>query len=58
MINSHFFQNWEGKKSQLCEQTTCLFVSGLCDFDFQKRKQLHFLGEIYLNYTKKTKFCM
>ena len=26
--------------------------------DFQKRKQLHFTEENYLNYTKKTQFCM
>ena len=27
-------------------------------FDFQKRKQLRFSEVNYLNYTKKTKFCM
>ena len=26
--------------------------------DFQKRKQLHFSEENYLNYTKKTQFCI
>ena len=31
-------------------------MSALLKFDFQKRKQLHFLEQNYLNYTKKTQF--
>ena len=36
-------------------------MSAILKFDFQKkkkRKQLHFSEENYLNYTKKTQFCM
>ena len=31
-------------------------MSAILKFDFQKRKQLHFLAENYLNYTKETQF--
>ena len=30
MINLQFLQNWEGKKSQLGEQNTCLYVKEIC----------------------------
>ena len=33
-------------------------MSAILKFDFQKRKQLHFSEENYLNITKKTKFFM
>ena len=33
-------------------------MSAILKFDFQKREQLHFSEVNYLNYTKKTKFCM
>ena len=33
-------------------------MSATLKFDFQKRKQLHFSEVDYLNYTKKTQFCM
>ena len=33
-------------------------MSAILKFDFQKRKQLSFSKVNYLNYTKKTKFCM
>ena len=33
-------------------------MSAILKFDFQKRKQLRFSEVNYLNYTKKTKFCM
>ena len=29
MINSHFLQNWEGKKYQWGEQKMCMYVSGI-----------------------------
>ena len=33
-------------------------MSAILKFDFQKRKQLRFSEVNYLNYTKKTQFCM
>ena len=33
-------------------------MGAILKFDFQKRKQLHFSEENYLNYTKKTQFCI
>ena len=33
-------------------------MSAILKFDFQERKQLHSSKENYLNYTKKTQFCM
>ena len=33
-------------------------MSTILKFDFQKRKQLGFSEVNYLNYTKKTQFCM
>ena len=33
-------------------------MGAILKFDFQKRKQFHFSEENYLNYTKKTKFCL
>ena len=33
-------------------------MSAILKFDFQKRKQIHFSEKTYLNYTKKTQFCM
>ena len=33
-------------------------MSTILKFDFQKRKQLRFSEVNYLNYTKKTQFCM
>ena len=33
-------------------------VNAILRFDSQKRKQLHFSEENYLNYTKKTQFCI
>ena len=33
-------------------------MSAILKFDFQKRKQLRFSEVKYLNYTKKTQFCM
>ena len=33
-------------------------MSDILKFDFQKRKQLRFSEVNYLNYTKKTQFCM
>ena len=33
-------------------------MSAILKFDFQKREQLHFSEVNYLNYTKKTQFCM
>ena len=33
-------------------------MSAILKFDFQKRKQLRFSEVKFLNYTKKTKFCM
>ena len=33
-------------------------MSAILKFDFQKRKQLCFSEVKYLNYTKKTQFCM
>ena len=33
-------------------------MSAILKFDFQKREQLRFSEVNYLNYTKKTQFCM
>ena len=33
-------------------------MSAILKFDFQKRKQLRFSEENYINYTKKAQFCM
>ena len=33
-------------------------MSAILKFDFQKRKQLRFSELKYINYTKKTQFCM
>ena len=33
-------------------------MSAILKFDTQKRKQLQFSEEYYLNYIKKTQFCM
>ena len=33
-------------------------MGAILKLDFQKRKQLHFSKENYLNYTKKPQFCM
>ena len=33
-------------------------MSAILKFDFQKREQLRFSEVDYLNYTKKTQFCM
>ena len=33
-------------------------MSAILEFDFEKRKQLHFTEENYLNYIIKTQFCM
>ena len=33
-------------------------MGAILKLDFQKRKQLHFSEENYLNYTKKTQFCI
>ena len=33
-------------------------MSAILKFDFQKRKQFRFVKVNYLNYTKKTQFCM
>ena len=33
-------------------------MSAILKFDFQKREQLRFSEVNYLNYTKKTEFCM
>ena len=30
LINSYFFQNWQGKKSQKGEQNTGMYVSEIC----------------------------
>ena len=41
-----------------CENNPFFQMCAILKFDFQKRKQLHFSEENYLNYTKKTQFCM
>ena len=46
------------KKCEKYVKNTRFQMSAILKFDFQKTKQLRFSEVNYLNYTKKTQFCM